>query len=138
MFMLDYRDLSWRYWLVTVSLLSAGMTGWSAGFHLAIALTLLQLVHFTLREGSLTAFPVQVRIAYLLLLLLALPENHQALYWLPTLGTWARVIFGYCTLARTVSLLPWNRREALSLALLKRTYISAPVRGSIMQGLPPN
>ncbi len=137
MLMLDYRDVSWRYWLVTVSLLSAGLAGWPAGFQLAIALTLFQIAHFAVRERSLAAFPLQVRVAYLLLLLIALPENHQALYWLPTIGTWARVLFGYCTMARMVSLLPWNRQEGLSLSLLKRTFLSRPVRGSILQGLPP-
>ncbi|HEY0633972.1 MAG TPA: hypothetical protein VGE00_01215 [Gammaproteobacteria bacterium] len=72
--------------------------------------------------------------SYLLLLLLALPENHQALYWLPTIGTWTRVLFGYCTLARTVSLLPWNRREALSLVL--QTHLS--LRPGARQPLPRN
>jgi hypothetical protein len=69
-----------------------------------------------------------------LLLLIALPPKLNVIYWVPTIGTWALILFGYCTMARTVSLLPWNRREPLSLSLLKRTYFSAPVRGSILQG----
>jgi hypothetical protein len=73
----------------------------------------------------------------LLLLLIALPENLQLIYWIPTIGTWAQVLFGYCTMARMVSLLPWNRKEAFSFTLLKRTFLSAPVRGNILQGLPP-
>jgi hypothetical protein len=40
-------------------------------------------------------------------------------------------------MARVVSLLPWNRNEAFSFGLLKRTFLSAPVRGNILQGLPP-
>lgn len=137
MFMLEYRSISWWYWLVTVGLLTAGVSGWPAGFMLAIGLTVFQLVHFIMRERSISAFPIQVRFAYLLLLLIALPEKLQLIYWIPTIGTWAQVLFGYCTMARTVSLLPWNRKEAFSFALLKRTFFSAPTKGNILQGLPP-
>ena len=137
MFMLEYRSISWWYWLVTVGFLTAGVAGWPMGFLLAIGLTVFQLIHFTIRERSFTAFPIQVRLGYLMLLLIALPDQLQLIYWIPTIGTWAQVLFGYCTMARTVSLLPWNRKEAFSLDLVKRTFFSAPVRGNILQGLPP-
>jgi hypothetical protein len=137
MFMLEYRATSWWYWLVTVGFLTAGVSGWPTGFFLAIGFTVFQLMHFIIREHSITAFPVQVRLGYLLLLLIALPENLQLIYWIPTIGTWAQILFGYCTMARMVSLLPWNRQEAFSFALLKRTFLSAPVRGNVLQGLPP-
>jgi hypothetical protein len=134
MFMLEYRTIAWWYWLVTVCLLTAGVAGWPMGFQLAIGLTVFQLIHFVIRERSITAFPVQVRVGYLLLLLVAQAEPLQWIYWIPTIGTWVRVLCGYCTMARTVSLLPWNRKEAFSLSLLRRTFLSPPVRGSILQG----
>ncbi|NEV65019.1 hypothetical protein [Thiorhodococcus minor] len=137
MLMIDYKDISWWYWLVTACLLTAGLAGYPQGFVLAVALTVLQLIHFGLRERSLTAFPMQVRFWYLVLLLVSLPPQMQLLYWLPTIGTWAQVIFGYCTMARLVSLLPWNRSEPWSARLLWRTFIAPPVRGNILQGLPP-
>jgi hypothetical protein len=137
MFMINTRAASWWYWLATACLLTAGLAGYPAGFFGAIALTVFQLAHFAIREGSVVAFPVQVRFFYLLLLLVALPEPLRAIYWLPTVGTWAQVLFGYCAMARCVSLLPWNRSEAFSLALLARTFLSRPVRGNILQGLPP-
>ena len=136
MFMIDYRELSWWYWLATACFLTAGVAGYPAGFLLAIALTGVQLVHFTMREGSVAAFPVQVRFCYLMLLLVALPEPLRLIYWVPTVGTWAQLIFGYCTMARCVSLLPWNRAERFSADLLARTFLSRPVRGNILQGLP--
>lgn len=135
--MLEYRAISWWYWLATVCLLTAGLAGWSAGFLLAIGLTVLQTLHFMLREGRATAFPVQVRTGYLLLLLVALPPSLHLIYWIPTIGTWAQVLFGYCAMARMVSLLPWNRTEPVSARLLARTFLAAPVRGNILQGLPP-
>lgn len=136
MFMIDYKELSWWYWLVTAYLLTAGVAGYESAFVLAIGLTIVQLVHFTLREGNVAAFPVQVRFWYLMLLLVSLPEPMQWLYWVPTIGTWAQLIFGYCTMARCVSLLPWNRSEPFSLGLVGRTFFSRPVPGNILQGLP--
>jgi len=137
MFMIDYKDLSWWYWLVTACLLTAGVAGYPLGFALAIGLTVFQLIHFAIRERSITAFPVQVRFWYLMLLLVAFPESLRIIYWIPTIGTWAQLIFGYCTMARCVSLFPWNRSESFSVDLLLRTFLSRPVRGNIMQGLPP-
>jgi hypothetical protein len=137
MLMIDYKELSWWYWLVTACFLTAGVAGYPIGFSLAIALTMVQLIHFTIREGSVAAFPVQVRFWYLVLLLVAFPEPMRIIYWIPTVGTWAQLIFGYCTMARCVSLLPWNRREPFSLDLMTRTFFSRPVPGNFMQGLPP-
>jgi len=125
------------YWVVMAGLLTAGVTGHVIGFMLAMGLTVIQLVHFILRERSITAFPIQVRFWCLILLIVSFPETLRLIYWIPTIGTWAQVIFGYCTMARCVSLFPWNRSERFSLNLLKRTFFSAPVRGNVMQGLPP-
>ncbi len=137
MFMIHYKEISWWYWLVTACLLSAGVAGYPAAFTLAIGLTVIQLIHFALREGSLSAFPVQVRFWYLVLLLVAFPAPMRWLYWVPTIGTWAQVAIGYCAMARCVSLLPWNRSEPFTADLLKRTFLSRPVRGNVLQGLPP-
>ena len=137
MFMINYKELSWCYWLVTACLLSAGVTGYTFAFLLAIGLTVFQLIHFAIRERSVTAFPVQVRFWYLMLLLVALPEPMHLIYWIPTVGTWAQLIFGYCTMARCVSLFPWNRSEPFSVALLMKTFFSRPGPGNILQGLPP-
>lgn len=136
MLMLDYQDLGWRYWLVTVCLLTAGVTGQPLGFQLAIALTVVQLGHFLLLKRSLRSFPVQVRIGYLLLLLLAFPDPLQWIFWVPTIGTWAQVLFGYCTMARIVSLMPWNRSEPFSWRLVWLTFSKAPVKGSFLEQKP--
>ena len=137
MLMIDYREMSWWYWLVTAVLLTAGFLVSPDAFLGAIGVTVWQLLHYRLREGSNSAFPVQVRFWYLVLLLVALPGPMQWLYWVPTIGTWAQLIFGYCTMARLVSLFPWNRSEPFSGSLVRRTFFSAPVRGNIQQGLPP-
>jgi len=137
MFMIEYRELSWWYWLITVSLLTSGLVGYLPGFWLATGFTLFQLIHFVIADRSIRSFPVQVRFWYLVFLLICIPEPLQVLYWLPTIGTWAQIFTGYCMMARLVSLLPWNRSEPFSAALLKKTFFSPPVKGNIMQGMPP-
>lgn len=134
MFMLEYKDVSWWYWLATAGLLTIGLSGNPKYFYIAISLTIIQLIHFTFREGQVSAFPVQVRLWYLLLLVIALPEQMQMVYWVPMIGTWAQVIFGYCTMARCVSLFPWNRTEDFSFNLVRITFLSRPVRGNFLQG----
>ncbi len=134
MFMIEYKGIDWWYWLVTAGLLTYGVLGDEIGFTLAIALTVFQLIHFVIRDRSITAFPIQVRFWYLILLIVALPEPLQPIYWIPTIGTWAQIIFGYCTMARCVALFPWNRTRPFSMALLRETFFSRPVRGNILQG----
>ncbi|MET0089721.1 MAG: hypothetical protein ABW068_06820 [Candidatus Thiodiazotropha sp.] len=129
MLMIDYREMSWWYWLVTAVLLTAGFLATPDAFLGAIGVTVWQLIHYRLREGRNSAW-------YLVLLLIALPGPMQWLYWVPTIGTWAQLIFGYCTMARLVSLFPWNRSEPFTWSLVRRTFFSAPVRGNILQGLP--
>ncbi len=134
--MLMYREISWWYWAVTTALLFSGLAGNPEGYRLAIALSAFQIVHFRLRDHSFSAFPVQVRVAYTAMLAVFLWEPLNVLYWIPAIGTLAQVLFGYCALARCLSLMPWNRREPLSTELLLRTFWSRPVKGSVMQGLP--
>jgi hypothetical protein len=138
MFMIEYKDIGWWYWLVTACLLSLGVSGDANGFIFAIGLTVFQLFHYVVRERGITAFPVQVRFWYLMLLIVALPEQLRLIYWIPTIGTWAQIIFGYCAMARFVSLFPWNRDEPFSFALVKKTFLSRPVRGSVKQGFAAN
>lgn len=137
MLMINYRALSWWYWLVTAGLLSAGLAGYPEAFTLVVGFTAFQAVHFAVREKSVKAFPVQVRAGYLVLMLAVYPEPLRPLYWAPAIGTWVQLIFGYCMMARMVSLLPWNRKERLSADLLRRTFFTPPVAGNILHGLPP-
>ena len=134
MLMLEYRDIGWWYWLVTAIFLTAGITGYAAGFQLAISLTVVQLLHYVVMQRSVSSFPVQVRFWYLMLLLVSWLEPMQWLFWVPVIGTWAQIFFGYCTMARLVSLFPWNRTERFTVTMLKRTFLSAPVKGSVKQG----
>jgi hypothetical protein len=134
--MLMVREIAWWYWLVTAVSLAVGLAGWFLAFYAAIALCVVQIGHFSIREASVRAFPVQVRVAYLLILVVALWRPLNFMYWILLLGTSALVLFGYCTLARIMSLMPWNRSEPLTASLVKRTFLTPPVRGSVLHGLP--
>jgi hypothetical protein len=118
------RDLAWWYWLATVGLLASGLLGWANGIHLAIFLCAVQVIHFGWRSGGITALPVQVRVTYLLLLALGLWTPLQWIHLVQVIGTSARVLVGYCLLARTLSLAPWNRVEPLSASLVRHTFLS--------------
>jgi hypothetical protein len=122
--MTTIHDLGWWYWFLTVGLLGAGLFGWPAGIFLAMALCAVQIGHVVWLTRDPTAFPTQVRVAYLAMLIVGLWEPLQWIHWLQLVGTTARVLVGYCLLARTLSLAPWNRRQPLSFELVRRTYLS--------------
>ncbi len=121
------QQLSWWTWLVTAILLSFGLTGVPHCFVAAIVVSGIQLTVFLLREQSLSAFPVQLRLSYTLLLIVCLLPTMNWLFWLPTIGTFALNFFGYCLMARGLSLLPWNRQESITLELISRTFLSRPI-----------
>src|SRR5687767_13194345 len=112
LFYVNPGDWTWWAWTVTTMLLAVGLAGYSLAFIGAMVLTAGQGVALLTRDRSPAAFSVQLRVAYLILLIVAYPPPMRWLYWLPTVGTFALVVFGYCLLARVLSLLPWNNREA--------------------------
>jgi hypothetical protein len=120
------NDWTWWTWTVTAILLTMGLLGYFDAFVAAMALTGIQGLVMIVREKSIFAFAVELRIAYLLLLFLCFVPGMRWPYWLPTVGNFALVIFGYWLMARMLLLLPWNRQEPLSLNLIRRTFLSPP------------
>lgn len=134
--MLMYKEVSWRFWLATAALISLGVSGWASGFYAATVLAVIQLIYFAIKEGKFSAFPVQMHMAFLVVMIVPLWEPLRFLYWIPAVGIWVFVLTGYCFLARLLSLMPWNRSEPFSASLIKRTFLTPPVKGNILQGLP--
>lgn len=132
-FIVNYKSVSWWYFLATVIALTVGMAGFQVGFFAAIGVTVVHLVHFAIRERGLTSFSMQVRWGLLLFLLLGQVEPLRWLNWIPTVGIWVQCLFGYCTMARIMSVMPWIKQEPYSLGLLRRTFLSPPVPGNIFQ-----
>lgn len=131
------RDLGWWYWLLTVGVLSAGLLGWTVGLYLAMLLCAVQITHVMWLTRDVTSFPVQVRVAYLGLLVAGLWGPLHWIHWVQLAGTSARVSVGYCFLARALSLASWNRRQPFSLNLVGRTFLSSqtvmPPCGEVFQ-----
>jgi hypothetical protein len=117
---------TWWVWLATIALLAIGLAGFPTGFIAAIALSFAQAWFFWRKAGDVRAISVQIRLSYALLLTVCFIPQMRWLYWLPAVGTSALLVFGYCLMARTLSLLPWNCTERLSSDLLRRTFFSAP------------
>ncbi len=128
-------DWTWWAWMLIAILLTIGLLGQSIAFVGAMTVTAIQGIVMLIREKSVSAFAVQLRLAYLVLLGVCFLPSMRWLYWVPTVGTFALVIAGYCLLARVLSLFPWNRQEALSVDLLRRTFLSAPDLSRVPQ--PP-
>lgn len=126
-------DLIWWYWAITDVFLIAGVLGIPYGIEAAIIFNVVQVVHFYIRTPAINAFPVQVRLAYLGLLLVALYPPLYFLYFLIILGTSAMVLFDYCFLARFMSLMPWNHSQPFSWQLIRHTFFSKPVDGSVQK-----
>lgn len=124
-FLLKPGDWTWWLWAVVAALLTAGIA-WSPACFLAAGGVVVLQMALVLARSRRPAFAIQLRLAYLLLLALAWHPELRWLYWLPMLGTWALVLFGYCLLARMLALLPWNRDEPLGRDYLRRVFLTAP------------
>jgi len=141
MFIIQHQKLGWRYWMLTVVALMVGIIGPPVGIQVAIGVTVVHLVHFVVRERSLRSFPVQVRVAVLFFMLLGTLEPFQFVYWLLAAGGAAKVLFGYCLMARAVSLMPWNLmvwisdgKQPFTLRHIYATFFSRPLVGNVLQG----
>ncbi|MDG6777562.1 hypothetical protein QCB44_02470 [Thiomicrorhabdus sp. zzn3] len=121
----------WIYWTLTDLLLIAGVIWDPILLYVTIGLTLVQTLHFYAMTPQLSNFAVQVRIAYLLLLLVALVPGLYSIYYLVILGTTAMILFDYCFLARCMALMPWNKKHPYSIRLIVSTFFSKPVTGSV-------
>jgi hypothetical protein len=126
LFYINLNDWTWWAWTLTTVLLVAGLFGYDSALTGATAVTAAHGLIVLARDRSLVAYSVQLRAAYLLLLLICHLPATRWLYWLIAAGTFALIVFGYCFLTRVLSLLPWNSREAYTLDRLRRTFLSAP------------
>jgi len=133
--MLVGKSINWWFWLATAVLLTAYLAGMPAAREVAMALLVAQIAYFRLRDGSFMAFPVQVRVAYLALLVAGMAPHMVVLHWIQTIGVWTEVLVGYCLLARLLALLPWNRKIPLTVGVVRFVFFSAPGRGNILHAL---
>lgn len=121
------KALAWNLWLVTWIILLIGYYDRSAWDMVVTFSAAHALLFFILFQCSVEPFPVQVRLAYLAWVAAGTyVEGMEILMWITTVGEAFNLFAGYCPLARMLSLLPWNREEALSWNLVKKAILSRP------------
>lgn len=126
-------DLSWWHWTLTIPLLAAHLAGYPWALAIAIGICTLVGGYYAVRLRALRPFPVQIRIAYVGLLLCGTLPGMSWIYWVPLIGTTVLVTVGYCLLSRILSLAPWSRTEPLSGSLLWQVFVGEPCEGGLVQ-----
>jgi len=126
---------TWWLWLATALLLAIGLADQPVFLVAAIVLSAAQSVFFMQEYRSLAPYSVQIRIALTVFLVICLLPSLRWLGWLPVLGIIARLLFAYCTMARLLSLMPWNRTVPMSLMLVQRTFLKPPKIENAAHGL---
>lgn len=125
------------YWLLTAFALLLHVAGAAdRALAAAIGLVAAHVLHAAWRLRRWRALPVQVRIAYLLMLLAGLWPPLAVLHALQLAGLVVLLTADYCLLARTLTLLPWNRPVPLTPALVLWLFTSPPAPGAITARLP--
>lgn len=130
------KEASWWVWMSIVVLLGFGLAGRQELFLAAGAMSAASAGFHLWKHRSLAPYAVQIRLAYTALLFVCFAPALRWLYWLPAIGTVALLVFGYCLMARVLSLLPWNRIESVTPDLLRRTFLTPPQPGNPAHGLP--
>lgn len=123
--------LPWWYLFFTLTAILYGLFASPIGFYAAIALCLVQAIHFGIEDKHVLSFSCQVRYAMALMFAVGLWEPARWIYWIPVAGLTARLTVNYCLMARLMSLLPWNLKQPCTREIVKRTIFSPPTRGCI-------
>jgi hypothetical protein len=131
------KTVVWSLWFLTWIGLLAGLFDRTfyevvVAFSMAHAFLILVLHRF-----RVAAFPVQVRIGYVLWVAIGTYMPYMTvLMYITTLGLIGNLFFRYCPLARMLYFLPWNREENLSFGLVASVFLSPPVDGRF-RPVPP-
>ena len=128
----------WIYWLITDVTLAIGLMQWPVALYLTMLIVVVHSLHFLWRTPKMAAFPMQVRLTYLGLLVLGQLPYFSWVNWVQLAGTTALLVIDYCPLARLLSMTPWNRSQPLSWKFVAEAIFSKPVKGSIIQVTSPD
>ncbi len=110
---INLKSYEWWYWFITLIAMVAGLAGTVEGFYIAILVSVIQFMHFTISRGF-SAFPTQVRFVYGIFVIIALFDPSYIFYWILLIGTVMVTLFNRCTIARVLLIMPWNKDVKLS------------------------
>lgn len=124
------KKLVWILWFITWLGLVAGYF-YRLFYEYVVYFTAVHTLLILFITGfQVKLFPVQVRIAYLIWVAVGTYVPHMViLMYITTIGLATNLFLDYCPLARMLYLFRWNRSEPFSLNLVKRVFLSPPVKG---------
>ena len=104
------REVDWWFWAITLVFIGAALAGWIPGYYAVMILSGIQIIYFTIHEGSFVGFQTQVRIVYFAITLFGLSELLRIpIYILLAIGTVMVTFLDRCSIALVLKMLPWNR-----------------------------
>jgi hypothetical protein len=125
-------DPSWWHWATTIPMLILQLSGVHGAIEAAIAVCFCFTCAYFIRLRRWKPFPIQIRLAFLGLLLVGLLPGMIWVHWVQVIGTTAMVTVGYCLLARLLRLAPFNRTEPLTWSLIGQVLLRDPRRGGLL------
>jgi hypothetical protein len=129
------RDPSWWHWAATVPLLALHLAGVPWALPMAAGLCAAMAAGFLAVVRSPRPLPVQIRVAYLGLLLVGMLPWMGWVHWVQVAGTSAMVAIGYCPLARVLMLMAWNRSRPFTLAAVRHAFLESPTGGGLFRAI---
>lgn len=123
------------YWQLMALLLACRLVGWRPALAMALALGVVQALHYAWVRRGWRARDVQVRLDFLALLACGLPAATAWLHALQLGGVLLLLVADYCVLARLLDLAAWNRDQPLSAALIRRALLTPPAQRGKAGGL---
>jgi hypothetical protein len=107
------NEIEWWFWAVNLGFIILALVGWIPGYYIVMAISFIQILYFTQKEGGLMAFPAQVRIVYFAFTLFGLWTAVRFPFFIVLLiGTVMVTCTGRCTIALVLKLMPWNKNLA--------------------------
>jgi len=132
---LKLRSLTWWTWAAFAVLLGLAMCGITELRHVVLFLASILAAAYFMRHRSLSHFPTQVRVAYFLWMAASFIPQLVPMFWIQSAGTISLVLFGYCPMARSLLLLPFNRTVPLSPQRVMKIIFHPPTAGSVKEDL---
>jgi len=110
------QKIDWWFWTIISIFILTALLGWVPGYYIVMVISALQVIYFTGRHKSLTAFDTQVRIAYFAFTLLGLSQTIRfPFYILLFIGTLMAVFFDRCGIALALKNMPWNKQSVIKI-----------------------
>lgn len=131
------KYIIWSTWFVTDICLATGLMLWPEMLYVGMLVVALHSIHFYIVSPHIFSFPMQVRLIYLGFLILGQLPYCRWINWVQLAGTTALITVDYCPLARTLSLMTWNRTRELTWQFVRAAVFSRPVNGSIIEVVSP-